>query len=468
MLSSRLIALVAAPALLLGGCQTLSSLGNHTAATIGLADDVPRAYTASEVSEAQNAGIALADEPLAARAGASALQSKGSAVDAVAAMFFTLTATYPVAAGLGGGGICLVSEPSGRVMEFDFLTKAPRRAGAYALPGTVKGFATMHRLYGALPWQRLVAPGEAYAATGFPISQALAARLATAQNIIRLDASLAAEFLDQTGAPRAAGSETRNGPLGETLGQIRLNGADGFYTGAIAERIVAYSDAQGGGISAAELQATAPLQGAASSRNLGGLTVWLPGSRTGAGAFSASLLNNLSRGGRGRAPTNIDAAVQQTLASFGVAGLPGDLGSTGFAAVDASGHAAACAVTLNGPFGSGRTAAGTGVVLGATPSSQTGLASAFLAPVLAISGGRAQLAGTGAGGPRGAAAAIAAVVDVTRGRSLGKRGDLRGTGTAPFDAVNMISCSEEVCVGLPDPGGNGASAVAYDYGAIKP
>jgi len=462
MLFPRFIALLAAPVLLLGGCQTLSSLGDHTAATFGLGDDVPQAYTASEESEAQNAGIAVADEPLAARAGASALQSKGSAVDAVTAMFFTLTTTYPVTAGLGGGGICLVSEPSGRVIEFDFLTKAPRRAGAYALPGAVKGFATIHKLYGALPWQRVVAPGEAYAATGFPISQALAARLAVAQNIVRLDASLAAEFLDETGKVRAAGSETKNAQLAETLSQIRLNGADGFYTGAVADRIIAYSDAQGGGISAAELQAMAPLQGAASSRGQGSLTVWLPGTRTGAGAFSASLLNNLSRSTRGRTPANIDLAVQQSLAAFGVAGLPGDLGSTGFAAVDANGQAAACSVTLNGPFGSGRTATGTGMVLGATPSSQTGLASAFLAPVLATAGGRIQLAGTGAGGPKGAAAAIAAVLDVTRGRTLGKRGDLRGTGSAPYDTVNMISCSEEACIALPDPGGNGASAVAYN------
>src|SRR3954469_3760876 len=147
MLSLRSIALLVAPALLLGGCQSLESLGDHAAASVGLGDDVPQAYTASEVSEAQNAGVAVADEPLAARAGASALQSRGSAVDAVTAMFFTLTATYPVTAGLGGGGICLVSEASGRVMEFDFLTKAPRRAGAYALPGAVKGFGAMHKLY---------------------------------------------------------------------------------------------------------------------------------------------------------------------------------------------------------------------------------------------------------------------------------------------------------------------------------
>jgi gamma-glutamyltranspeptidase/glutathione hydrolase len=388
------------------------------------------------------------------------LQSKGSAVDAVTAMFFALTATYPVTAGLGGGGICLVSDTAGRVVEFDFLTKAPRRAGAYALPGAVKGFATMHKLYGALPWQRVVAPGEAYAATGFPISQALAQRLATAQNIVRLDASLAAEFLDETGKVREAGSETKNLPLAESLGQIRLNGADGFYTGAVADRIIAYSDTQGGGISAGELQATAPLQGAARSRGVGGLVLWLPGASTGAGAFSASMLDNLSRG----RPANTDLAVQQSLAAFGVASLPGDLGSTGFAAVDANGQAAACAVTLNGPFGSGRTATGTGIVLGATPSSQTGLASAFLAPMLATSGGAVKLAGTGAGGPKGAAAAIAAMLDVARGRPLGKRGDLRGTGSAPYDTVNMISCSEQTCVALTDPGGHGASAVAYDTG----
>jgi gamma-glutamyltranspeptidase/glutathione hydrolase len=440
----------------------MESLGDHAAATVGLGDDVPRAYTASEVSEAQHAGIAVADEPLAARVGASALQSNGSAVDAVTAMFFALTVTYPVTAGLGGGGICMVSDPGGRVTEFDFLTKAPRRAGAYALPGAVKGFATMHKLYGALPWQRVVAPGEAYAATGFPISQALAQRLATAQNIVRLDAALASEFLDETGKPRATGTETKNPALGETLSQIRLNGADGFYTGAVADRIVAYSDAQGGGISAAELQATAALQGPARSRAQGNLVFWFPGARTGAGAFSASMLDNLSRGGRGRTAANTDFAVQQTLTAFGVAGLPGDLGSTGFAAVDANGQGAACSVTLNGPFGAGRTATGTGVVLGATPSSQTGLASAFLTPVIATSGGTVALAGAGAGGPKGTAAALAAMVEVAGGRPLGKRGDLRGTGSAPYDTVNMISCSEQACVALADPGAHGTGAVAYD------
>jgi len=457
MLSKRFFALFAAPALLLGGCQTFSSLGNHTAATLGLADDVPQVYTASAESQAQRTGIAVADEPLAARAGAAALTLHGNAVDAVAAMFFTLTTTYPVAAGLGSGGICLVSEANGQVTEFDFLTKAPRRAGAYALPGSVKGFATIHKLYGALPWQRVVASGEAYAATGFPVSQALAARLAATQNVVRLDAALSAEFLDEAGKPRAAGSETKNVALSQSLSQIRRDGADGFYKGAVAERLVAYSDAQGGAISADELAGTQVVQGPARSHGTGRFVTWLPGARTGAGAFSAALLNNLSRGGR---TADMATAVQQSLAGFGVGSVPGDLGSTGFAAVDANGQAAACAVTLNGPFGAGRTATGTGVVLGANPSGPAGMASAFLVPVIATDNGQPGLAGAGAGGPNGAAAALTAVLDAAAGRALGRRGDLRGTGRAPFDTVNMISCSEETCVALTDPGAHGAGAVA--------
>ncbi len=458
---SRLLALLAAPALFLGGCQTVSRLGDHAAATVGLSD-VPKTYTASEQSLAQRGGIAVADEPLAARAGAIALAANGSAVDAVSTMFFALTATYPVAAGLGSGGICLVRDAGGQVTEFDFLTKAPKAGGAFALPGAVAGFAAMQKVYGALPWQRVVAPGEAFAATGFPVSQALAARLAATQNLLRLDASLAAEFLDQNGAPLAAGAETRNTALGLTMTQIRQYQADGFFKGDVAAKLVAYSGAQGGGISAGELAATSALQGPARSRPAGGVIAWLPGARTGAGAFTSAMMDNLSRNLRAsRDPVAaMRNAVRQTTAGFGVGALPRDLGSTGFAAVDANGMGASCAVTMNGPFGSGRTATGTGVVLAQTPSSAAGLASAFLAPVIATSAGQVALAGAGAGGPNGTAAALYAVLQGGGGRTMGKRGDMRGTGNAPYDTVNMVSCDDQACVALTDPGAHGAGVAA--------
>ena len=42
MLSKRLLALVTAQALMLGGCQTFESIGDHTAATLGLGEDTPQ------------------------------------------------------------------------------------------------------------------------------------------------------------------------------------------------------------------------------------------------------------------------------------------------------------------------------------------------------------------------------------------------------------------------------------------
>src|SRR5688572_11333374 len=321
MLFKRLPVLLAAPFFILGGCNTLESAGDQFAAGIGLAEDVPRSYTSSEESEAARIGVTVSDEPLASRAGAAVLTSQGNAVDAVSAMFFTLAATYPVAGGLGSGGICIVRQANGQVTEFDFLTRTPARSGAYAVPGAVRGFADMQRQFGALPWQRVVAPGEAYAATGFPISQALSVRLTAAQNIVRLDASLAAQFLDEAGQPRAAGTEVRNPALGQTLSEIRLNGADGFYKGVSAARIEAYSNAQGGAVTLDELAAVTSQQGAPATRNTGGLTIYQPGARTGAGAFTASLFDNLSRQ---RGPGELASAVRQSLAAFGVSNLPGD------------------------------------------------------------------------------------------------------------------------------------------------
>ena len=61
--------------------------------------------------------MVAAANPLAAQAGLEMMRAGGSAVDAVATMFFTLSVTYPVAAGLGSGGICLVRDASGVPMR---------------------------------------------------------------------------------------------------------------------------------------------------------------------------------------------------------------------------------------------------------------------------------------------------------------------------------------------------------------
>jgi gamma-glutamyltranspeptidase / glutathione hydrolase len=450
---SRLSCFLGVPALsiaiALGGCSTIDSSLGFSSKSEGAAS-LP----------VQTNGLVVADEPLAARTGAAILTQGGSAADAVTAMFFALSATYPVAAGVGGGGLCLVRDAGGRLQELDFLSHRANQGGAFAVPGAVRGFYDLQKSYGALPWQRDVAPGEAYAATGFPISHVLAIRIASAQNVIRLDASLAAEFLDESGAPKAEGTVVTNIPLSETLGQARLSGADGFYKGAVADQLVAYSAAQGGVISSGELANLQSTASAPRTIRLGGYSVTLPGAATGAGAFANALLNNMAQAGIA-SDAAILGALRQSLAVFGVASLPADLGATGFAAVDTKGQAAACAVTLNGPFGSGHTAGATGVTLAASPAGPAGISSAFLTPLLASdNSGQVALAGAGTGGPNGSAGIAYAMLKLAGGGQLGRPSDLRSTGAAPYATVNAISCQSGICVALSDPGGFGLGAAA--------
>jgi len=157
---------------------------------------------------------------------------------------------------------------------------------------------------------------------------------------------------------------------------------------------------------------------------------------------------------------SVATATKATLDKFNIASLPRDLGATGFAATDDTGQSVACAVTMNGPFGSGHTAEGTGVTLAKAPSSgQAGLSAAFLTPVVATgSGGSLSLVGAGAGGPNGTAAIAYALIKLSAGQDITKPGELHSTGIAPYDTVNVIACPDGVCAAIPDPGANGLSA----------
>jgi len=135
------------------------------------------------------------------------------------------------------------------------------------------------------------------------------------------------------------------------------------------------------------------------------------------------------------------------------------MGASGFAASDANGQAVACAVTMNGPFGSGHTAAATGVTLARAPSSgDAGLAAAFLAPALARNGAALALAGAGAGGPNGTAAMVYALLKLARGADVMPPGQLHSTGIEPYETVNVIACREDTCAAIPDPGAHGMGA----------
>ena len=432
----------------LGGCSWFTAEGDTRAATV-------------QTANARH--LVVGDEPFAVRTAATVLSQGGSAVDAAASMFFALSATYPVAAGLGGGGICIVRDSAGGLTEFDFLPRAANRGGAYAVPAAVRGFFEMQRRFGALPWQRAVSGAEALADAGFPISEQLAARLAGSEGVIRLDAALAAQFLDESGQLKRAGTLVSNPALARTLSIVRQEGADGFAA-RIGPRITAYAMAQGGTIGADDLAAVQVRQVAPTRRALGPLTIAYPAGGTGAGAFAGALLTRIG-GNAANATANALAAVRQALTGFNVASIPADFGSTGFAVLDNQGGAVSCAVTLNGPFGAGRTVTDSGMQLAAAPSGPSGLASAFLMPVVAAGGGNTFL-GVAAGGPNGSAALSAALVRMAGGARLSLPTDMQTTGAAPKDTINVIAC-QDACVALPDPGAFGLGS-AGDRPVLSP
>ena len=432
-------------------------------------------------SEAAKTGYVVGDEPYAVRAGATILRQGGSAADAVTATYFAMAATYPVAAGLGGGGLCVVYDAaSGRSHTVNFLARNAARGGAFGVPGNVAGFAALRAAYGRLSWSRDVALGESLAGAGVPISAALAERLKASQNIIRLDAGLAAEYLDESGQVKPAGTTVVNPALAMTLEAIRREGPDGLYRGAVAKQLADYAASEGGAVSMSDLAAYRAEIGAPQVLNFGNERVYLPPRGVGAGNFAAAVLSQLVDAQGNLHPEDksgaaASRAVREAVARFGVANLPSDLGATGFAALDTNGQAVACAVTMNGPFGSGHTAADSGVTLANAPSAgQVGLAAAFLTPMVAtedVSGpiqlpgeGASRgvtLAGAGAGGPDGTAAIAYALLRVAGGKDMSKpsdlRADLNATRAAPTDTVNAIVC-QGVCTALPDPAAHGAAA----------
>ncbi|HEY2034278.1 MAG TPA: gamma-glutamyltransferase [Rhizomicrobium sp.] len=400
------------------------------------------------------------DEPTAVHVGARILHEGGSAADAATAMFFTLAVTYPVAAGLGAGGICVAHDPASNTNEaIEFLPRDTAGGGAFAMPGAVRGMATLQGAYGRLPWQRVIVSAEGDAATGFPISAALGFRINSALATIRLDPALSAEFLDAATNPKKIGTVVSNPDLATTLSAIRTQGAGGFYRGSVAEKIADYAVSQKGGPSLAELNVYSDAREAASSFKAGNLIVYGAPQHTGTMAYTSAMISKLvGPDGQLLAPGNFVAAIaqatKQSLDQFKIASLPQDLGATGFAAVDSNGEAVACGVTMNGRFGSAHTVPGTGVTFAAAPSSgQAGLSAAFLSPMIATDGGGAlALTAVGAGGPNGTASMFYALLR----KGLQTDGPVaRSTGMAPYNTIDVIACTDDVCVPASDPSGPG-------------
>jgi gamma-glutamyltranspeptidase / glutathione hydrolase len=254
------------------------------AAAAFLALVAPSAWASAPFGEALAArskrGMVSAATPESVEAGARVLAEGGGAVDAAIASAFVLAVTYPQAGNLAGGGFAVVRTAEGGFFALDFRETAPaatwrntyldtgeasrpqtsRYGGlAVATPGTVRGLEALHRRFGRLPWDRLVAPSIVLARNGYRVPPGLARGLANEHLRLVLSRDPEAErlFYPQ-GKPVAAGTLLVQPDLAATLETIASRGADGFHRGQIARRIAEFVRATGGVLTEADLAGYAP------------------------------------------------------------------------------------------------------------------------------------------------------------------------------------------------------------------
>ncbi|MDJ0684849.1 MAG: gamma-glutamyltransferase [Alphaproteobacteria bacterium] len=223
--------------------------------------DVPEIVLEDDDAVEADEYMVAAAHPAAAQAGAIMIEQGGSAIDAAIAAQMVLNLVEPQSSGIGGGGFMLHwNKPKRRLDSYDGRETAPMEipdtaflkpdgdamaffdavAGgrSVGVPGLLRMLEMAHRQHGSLPWATLFQPAIDLAESGFPVSPRLHGLLANARGLA--DSPTArAYFYQADGSPHPVGAILTNPEFAATLKEVAEKGADAFYTGPIAEDIVA-------------------------------------------------------------------------------------------------------------------------------------------------------------------------------------------------------------------------------------
>lgn len=232
------------------------------AATAGAEDVAPEPATGRSTLKAGSAAryMVVAANPHAVAAGTEMIEAGGSAVDALIATQMVLNLVEPQSSGIGGGAFLLHFEAAtGEVTAYDGRETAPAQATPdlflkpdgtpesfremivggrpVGTPGVLRMLEQAHKAHGRLPWARLFEPAIALAENGFEVSPRLH-ELIAAVPALKLSPVTRAYFHGPDGEPLPVGHRLRNPELAATLRLIAAGGADAFYKGPLAARIV--------------------------------------------------------------------------------------------------------------------------------------------------------------------------------------------------------------------------------------
>ena len=282
---------------------------------------------------------------------------------------------------------------------------------ASGVPGSPRGFELALRKYGTKPWSEVLRPAVELADKGFEVTYLLSKALRANKRLAQFAESR--RIFQRDGRYYEMGETFRQPDLHQTLVRIAKGGADEFYEGKTARLIAADMQKNGGTITREDLAAYKPVERNTLSGRYRGYELVSPPPPSSGGVGVIQMLNMLEgsgyeRSGPGSAaaihyvaetmrrffadraryfgdPDFVDIPVtrliskdyagsRRTSIHFGRAGASditryGQVGvgesaeTTHYSVVDKDGNAVAVTYTLNGSYGSGVTAKGTGVLL---------------------------------------------------------------------------------------------------------
>ncbi|WP_276122232.1 gamma-glutamyltransferase [Pararhizobium qamdonense] len=293
------------------------------------------------------------------------------------------------------------------------IVKGASTAGylAVGVPGSVLGLETAREKYGTLSRQELLAPAIRFAKDGFVLDQGDVASLQNGAKKLSMDKAAAAIFLKPDGKTFSIGDTLVQAELAASLASISEKGPDAFYKGAIAGDIVKASAATGGILAKTDFEQYTVRELKPVTCNYRGYEIASSPPPSSGGVIICEILNvlegyPLSYLGYGSAETvhamveamrrayvdrnsalgdpdfvenpvekltdkayakEIRARINPFKAGISKDLMPKGMGesteTTHYSIIDNDGNAVAVTYTLNGSFGAGVVAPGTGILL---------------------------------------------------------------------------------------------------------
>jgi gamma-glutamyltranspeptidase / glutathione hydrolase len=216
--------------------------------------------------------LVATSQPLAAQAGLSLLQRGGNAVDAALAAAAVLTLVEPCSNGLGSDNFAIIWDPASRALHglnasgtspaawtHDYFVRRyaaeswPKRGwDSVTVPGAVAGWSMLHRRFGSLAFDAVLAPAIDYAERGFAVSPIVQDKWTRAAPVLKSQPGFAEHFLPHGRVP-AVGEHFVLPGAARTLKLIAESHGDAFYRGEIADAIAAHAQTHGAAMTAADL-----------------------------------------------------------------------------------------------------------------------------------------------------------------------------------------------------------------------